>query len=213
MADIGKNVKSAWMKGMEFIGNTASSIASSTKYKVDEMNLINKRRDILDNFGARAYELWQKGETFPEELDRMLKELNSLDEQLNALRVQKTTGEEAAPAAEPEEKPAEEPAVPVIEVKEPAAEAPAPAPEAEPENAPEEEPVPVDIPSPEENAGRLDEVINDLFGNAPSVDDMAGKVNKALDSLGENLKKFAENVDQGISDLADRIRDNDKKDE
>ena len=59
MADLNKNLKSLWMKGMQAIGNTASSIASNTKYKLDEMNLLNRRREILADFGAKAYALWQ----------------------------------------------------------------------------------------------------------------------------------------------------------
>ena len=70
MADLKTSLKSAWMKGMEAIGNTASNIASNTKYKVQEMNLINRRREILSDFGAQAYEMWQKGEQFPEKLAR-----------------------------------------------------------------------------------------------------------------------------------------------
>ena len=60
MADIGKNLKNIWMKSMEAIGNTASNIASSTKYKLDEMSMTNKRNEIMNDFGARAYALWQK---------------------------------------------------------------------------------------------------------------------------------------------------------
>lgn len=92
MADIGKSFKNAWLRGMEAISNTASSIASNTKYKVDEMNIVNRRREILSDFGARAYELWQKGETFPEPLQELLTELSTLDEQLNAIRTEKLAG-------------------------------------------------------------------------------------------------------------------------
>lgn len=92
MADIGKNLKTAWMKSMEAIGNTASNIASNTKYKVQEMNLINRRREILSDFGAQAYEMWQKGEQFPEKLSKQLEELSRLDEELNAMRTERLAG-------------------------------------------------------------------------------------------------------------------------
>ncbi len=115
MADLSKNLKTAWMKGMEAIGNTASNIASNTKYKVQEMNLINRRREILSDFGAQAYEMWQKGEQFPEKLAKQLEELSHLDEELNAMRTERFAGvtteqvpEEAAPAEAPAEKAEEE---------------------------------------------------------------------------------------------------------
>ncbi|MDO4838442.1 MAG: hypothetical protein Q4B32_08610 [Clostridia bacterium] len=92
MADIGKNLKTAWMKSMEAIGNTASNIASNTKYKVQEMNLINRRREILSDFGAQAYEMWQKGEQFPEKLSKQLEELSHVDEELNAMRTERLAG-------------------------------------------------------------------------------------------------------------------------
>ncbi len=111
MADLGKNLKTAWMKSMEAIGNTASNIASNTKYKVQEMNLINRRREILSDFGAQAYEMWQKGEQFPEKLSKQLEELSRLDEELNAMRTERlagvTTEKVAAEAPAPEETPAE----------------------------------------------------------------------------------------------------------
>lgn len=92
MAEIGKSLKGIWLKSMEAISNTASNIASNTKYKVDEMNIVNRRREILSDFGAQAYELWQKGEKFPATLDALLKELSDLDEALNAIRIEKLAG-------------------------------------------------------------------------------------------------------------------------
>ena len=117
MADIGKSLKAAWLKSMEAIGNTASNIANSTRSKVDEMNVVNRRRDILSDFGARAYELWQKGEKFPDELQSLLEELSSLDEQLNAIRTERLAGVETKEEkpAEPETEEAEAPAEPAEE--------------------------------------------------------------------------------------------------
>lgn len=103
MAEIGKSLKGIWLKSMEAISNTASNIASNTKYKVDEMNIVNRRREILSDFGARSYELWQKGEKFPECLEALLKELSELDEALNAIRTEKLANVKTA-AEEPAEK-------------------------------------------------------------------------------------------------------------
>ena len=92
MAEIKKSLKGIWLKSMEAISNTASNIASNTKYKVDEMNIVNRRREILSNFGTQSYELWQKGEKFPAPLEELLKELSELDEAMNAIRTEKLAG-------------------------------------------------------------------------------------------------------------------------
>lgn len=95
MADFSDKMKKAWLKSMEAIGNTAGNIASNTRYKVNEMTLLNRRREILSDFGARAYDLWQKGEVFPEELAQQLQELSQVDIQLNALRMERLAGVQA----------------------------------------------------------------------------------------------------------------------
>ena len=92
MAEIKKSLKGIWLKSMEAISNTASNIASNTKYKVDEMNIVNRRREILSSFGTQSYELWQKGEKFPAPLEELLKELSELDEAMNAIRTEKLAG-------------------------------------------------------------------------------------------------------------------------
>ena len=52
-SDLNNKMKKAWLKSMEAIGNTASNIADNTRYKVNEMNLVNRRREILG--------LWRTG--------------------------------------------------------------------------------------------------------------------------------------------------------
>jgi len=89
MGNVMKGLKKTWLKGMEAIGNAASNIADNAKYKVTEMNLETRRREILADFGSIAYEMWQRGEIFPPALEAQLKQLNALDEQLNAIRAQR----------------------------------------------------------------------------------------------------------------------------
>jgi len=89
MGKMVKSLKKTWLKGMEVIGNTAFSIAENAKYKVNEMNLETRRREILADFGSIAYEMWQRGESFPPVLEAQLKQLNALDEQLTAIRAQR----------------------------------------------------------------------------------------------------------------------------
>ena len=74
---------------MKAIGNTAASIANNTRYKVDEVTIQNRRREVLGDLANKAYALWLKGETFPEPMTRMLQELKQLDEQLNDIRAEK----------------------------------------------------------------------------------------------------------------------------
>ena len=117
MADIFDSLKKTWLKGMEVVSNTASNIATNTKQKVNEMTLENRRREILGDFGLMAYDLWQKGEVFPEPMDALLKELSTLDEELNALKAQRYTNVEVEPKAD--EEPADDgKEVPVMEIPE-----------------------------------------------------------------------------------------------
>ncbi len=85
--------KSIWLRGMKAVGNTAASIASNTRFKVDEMTLQNRRRELLGDVAGTAYSLWLKGEQFPEQVTNMLNELQQLDNELNDLRASKYTGE------------------------------------------------------------------------------------------------------------------------
>ena len=100
MGNVMKGLKKTWLKGMEAIGNAASNIADNAKYKVTEMNLETRRREILADFGSIAYEMWQRGETFPPALEAQLKQLNALDEQLTAIRAQRYAAAREARLAE-----------------------------------------------------------------------------------------------------------------
>jgi hypothetical protein len=100
MSNVMKSLKKTWLKGMEVIGNAASNIADNAKYKVTEMNLETRRREILADFGSIAYEMWQRGESFPPVLEAQLKQLNALDEQLTAIRAQRIAAAREAKLAE-----------------------------------------------------------------------------------------------------------------
>lgn len=111
MADLTKGFKGIWLKSMEAIGDAASKVAANTKYKVSEMNLVNRRKEILTDFGAKSYELWQKGENFPAELDVLLAELHQLETELGEMRTEKEKAAAAAkvvPVAVVKEEPAKE---------------------------------------------------------------------------------------------------------
>ena len=82
-------VKITFLKGMEALGTSASNLASNAKLKVIEINLQNRRREILTDFSLQAFELWQKGVQLPDTLSEMLKELSDIEERLTVLRAQK----------------------------------------------------------------------------------------------------------------------------
>lgn len=203
MSDFGSNVKKIWLKGMEAIGNTASNIASNTKSKVDEMNLVNRRSEIMKDFGNQAYALWQKGEHFPEELDRQLRELQKLDEKLNDLRAERFAGVKAnsldAGTAGEENPEADERKASVQE---------ADADETNEDGDAAEYTVPVqtepDVKNAEDekNAQGISDAINDLFEKVPSSKETVEKVNSALDTLEDGIRQFGSQLDDKLDELS-----------
>ena len=47
MANLGSNVKTAFLKGLEVLGKTASSLTDAAQQKLSEMNLDTRRRSML----------------------------------------------------------------------------------------------------------------------------------------------------------------------
>ena len=213
MADFRSSIKGIWMKGMEAVGNAASSIASSTKSKVDEMNLVNRRTEILKDFGNRAYALWLKGEQFPEELASQLQELVKLDDQLNDLRAERLAGvkpetkqEEAldsdTDAADTGDTDEQDKFTEDELSREEDGDLQS--------DSDREDPVPViriERPDEEKPAGGLSDAINDLFENNNPSDSTADQVNSALDSLEDGLKQFSEDTTRTAEDQADQLKD------
>ena len=79
MADIGKTVKEIWEQSMKAVNKAATNIATSTKQKVDEMNIVTRRKELQNQLGLRLYELWQAGEDVPETLKATLEEMRDLE--------------------------------------------------------------------------------------------------------------------------------------
>lgn len=161
MANIRDKAKAIWLKGMEAVGNTAANIANNTKMKVDEVTLQNRRREIMNDLAGKTYNLWLKGVHFPEELTKMLNELQQLDDQLNDMRAAKYASSVKTPQTEN---------MPASEQNETAQEMP--------------EPLGEELYSPVSNE------INGLFDNAVSVDYMAQKVNFSLAQMSDRIRSF-----------------------
>lgn len=194
MAGIRDQMKKIWIRGMETVGNTASSIAENTRLKVEEMNLQNQRRENIFNIGSMAYVLWQKGETFPEEIQKRLIEIHQIDEKLNDLRAERYTGKTPETQAEKNEK---EEASAAPEGAEGEAAPEKLSDEKKDDAAPAAQDHPLDAePAPAEpHAQDIAESIEALFHQEADVDTMAEKVRDSL----EKMEPFRENAGAGAS--------------
>ena len=184
MPELGQNLKEFVMKGIDAIGNTASSLASTTRNKVNEMALKGRRSEILACFGEKAYEAWKNGAELPEELVPELKEVMELDAELGRM---KDADEDPEENGEPEIKEDREKLpqtdIPVIQMPE------------------KEENAPKDIP--------LSDAIDHLFSDTPKMDQMADKINSSLDEMGKQLLQFSSDFGKKISDMADELMNDD----
>ena len=233
MADIVKGLKSVWLRGMEAIGDTASNIANKTKYKVQEMNLINRRHEILSDFGTHAYALWQSGMEFPEELHKQLEELSRVDESLATIRAERlaylqTVEEEKAARAAAGEAQTEEAAeeVAVVEAAEEQTELEDQDAEeilCEEEADPETHEAPV-IDFPEEQGDEVSEepfsdpiadLMDEQMPEEPAQKDRAAqvkeKVNRALDTVQDKMSRLGKVIDRSVQNLAKVVLQNDDK--
>lgn len=165
--DIRDRIKSLWLKGMKAVGNTAANIANNTRYKVDEVTIQNRRREVLNDLAYKAYALWLKGEVFPDQMDKLLNELKQLDEQLNDIRAEKY-----ALSQKPERT---ENTVTDTGDEE------------------QEEELPF---VPEQNSSVSME-INEMFDGVSSVGRSAEKVNTALEQMSERIRKFPADSEKG----------------
>ena len=160
--DIRDRAKALWLKGMKAIGNTAANIANNTRYKVDEVTIQNRRREVLNDLAHKTYALWLKGEQFPDTMTKMLDELKQLDEQLNDMRAEKYAASNQANLPGHADDPAEQ----------------------EPE---EDDDKPAVLPAED---SPVSAEINELFDGIPAVGKNAEKVNSALEQMSERIRNF-----------------------
>lgn len=164
-SNIREKAKSLWLKSMEAVGNTAANIASNTKYKVDEVTLQNRRRVVMNDLAGKTYSLWLKGTHFPDELSKLLNELQQLDDQLNDMRAAKYAASGRTERTDDLSAPSDTAA-----------------------NDEPQEPVMIETSFP------VGEEINDLFDHSDTVGKMAQKVNTSLDQMSDRIRSFpAEN--------------------
>lgn len=179
-SNIRDKAKLLWIKGMKTIGNTATNIANNTKYKVDEMTLQNRRRELGGDLSSAVYAMWMKGTEFPPELTRMLEEMQQLDERLNDMRAERYAQGKTAPSNTGDEEAETEVSG---QPDDTAAEGVVAAEESDEE--PEVSNVITAAPP-----SVLSE-IEGCFDHEASVDKMAEKVNTSLDQLTDKIRSFA----------------------
>jgi len=179
-SNIRDKAKLLWIKGMKTIGNTATNIANNTKYKVDEMTLQNRRRELGGDLSSAVYAMWMKGTEFPPELTRMLEEMQQLDERLNDMRAERYAQGKTAPSNTGDEETEPEDSG---QLDDTAAEGVVAA--EEPDEEPEVSNVITAAPP-----SVLSE-IEGCFDHEASVDKMAEKVNTSLDQLTDKIRSFA----------------------
>ena len=191
MPELKQNLKDLVIKGIDAIGNTASSLASSTKQKVNELALKGRRNDILEAFAEKAYTAWKNGAELPEELAADLQEVKALDEELEQMKDAYVGNEDPSEPAEPEapEEPQEEET-------------------SEKEQEPESRIPVIEAPRTEEHKPKdipLSDAIDQLFGEKPQMEEMAGKINSSLDEMGKQLLQFSNDFGKNLSDMADEL--------
>lgn len=219
---VGENVKECWIKWMEAVGNTASDVANSTRYKVEEAKLLSKRQSIMDRLGETAYVLWQKGESFPAKLDEMLKALEDTNGKLNTLHSEHLAwinekekaaraGNPRADEKEPDKPETDKPETVGPEVTDSGCKSAAEEVVHEAETAVEaaveavysaEEAIVAEIPdtgSETEKNGSAD------AQRKPLVEEMNVKLDGMIDRLGSSLKKLGTEIDQGLNRISDRL--------
>ncbi len=212
MADMKSGLKSVWKKGLAAINQTAKNIEGNTRYKMNEMTLVARRREILSDFGARAYEIWQMGDQqFPAELESLLKELAQVDEDLNALRTEHVAGiqERAAKKDTVHEHSAKD--VVTLDASSESEIDNEPSAEISEENKDSETPAPF-LNVPEETVEvqqtePLSSAIHDLFEEDPRKDAQS-QISTALDEMNDSLlsasQKLQEKLDEFTSDNQQR---------
>lgn len=108
MAILGNNVKTAFLKGLEALGKTASSLSDAAQQKLSEMNLDTRRRELLIEIPKCVMQLWKDGVEMPEPLTALLNELTELEKKLSAMRPKPEIKPEEEAQAEPTEEETEE---------------------------------------------------------------------------------------------------------
>ena len=86
MPNITEKIKTTWFKCVETLGQSAVNMAESAKQKLGEINMEARRKEEEAELPAKLMQMWKDGTELPEELNVLLAELNTLEEDLAAAR-------------------------------------------------------------------------------------------------------------------------------
>lgn len=137
MSNITAKIKTGWLKCMETIGQGAANMADNAKLKLGELNMENRRKDLQAELPKKVMQLWKDGVELPEELSGLLAELNTLEEELAALRAARAAKKQKPAITDGKEEVVEEAVEAIEETTEEAVEAAEEAAEEVVENAEE----------------------------------------------------------------------------
>ena len=88
MSEFTTKIKDILTDGIRVVSNAATAVAGATRYKLDELDRVSRRREAIGELGEKAFALFQAGVEMPEEVLPLLNELAALDEGLQAMRAE-----------------------------------------------------------------------------------------------------------------------------
>lgn len=94
--DFGTALKNFWSDSVRVVNKAATGVASATRYKMDEMGSMSRRRELVKDLGEKVVSLAQSGVEFPDEIAVMLKEIQDLENGLAELRSDRAAAKAAA---------------------------------------------------------------------------------------------------------------------
>ncbi len=86
MPTITDKIRTTWFKCMESIGTSAANLADNAKQKLNEINMEARRKEVVADLPSKLLQMWKDGAELPEELNELLGELNTIEEDLAAAR-------------------------------------------------------------------------------------------------------------------------------
>lgn len=86
MADFKETLMGLWNESVKAVNSAAKTVAGATRYKMDELDAVSRRREAITELGEKVYELYQAGVTMPDEVQTLLAEMRALDENLDQMR-------------------------------------------------------------------------------------------------------------------------------
>ena len=86
MADFAATLKEMLNRSVKAVNKAANGVASATRYKMNEMDGVSRRREAVSELGEKVYGLFQAGIELPEEIVPLVNEIRALDDSLDTLR-------------------------------------------------------------------------------------------------------------------------------